>query len=130
MTTYTGGCHCGRIRFEVEGSLERVEVCNCSICTKTGYLHWYVKPEQLRLLTREGDWSTYRFLTRAAENRFCPTCGVSPFRVPRSDPDKLDLNARCLDGVDAESLPVDDFDGQNWEEAWEATRGGTPRSPG
>jgi hypothetical protein len=122
MATYRGGCHCGRIRFEVEGTLERVEVCNCSICTKTGYLHWYVRPERLRLRTSDGDWATYRFLTRRAENRFCPTCGISPFRIPRSDPDTIDVNVRCLDDVDPATLPVVHFDGRDWEAAHAATR--------
>jgi len=85
MASYTGGCHCRRIRFKVEGQLESMSMCNCSICSKMGYLHWTVEPERLRLPTEPGGWTTYRFLTRKAENRFCPTCGVSPFRVPRSD---------------------------------------------
>ena len=123
MTIYTGSCHCGRIRFEVEGELERVSRCNCSICAKTGYLHWTVEPERLRLLTAPGDWTTYRFLTRTSENRFCPTCGISPFRVPRSDPDKITVNARCLDGVDVDALPVDGFDGRDWETSMRAERG-------
>ena len=123
MATYTGGCHCGRIRFEVEGRLEAVSACNCSICGKTGYRHWTVEPSQLRLLSRPGDWTTYRFLTGKAENRFCPTCGISPFRVPRSDPDKITVNARCLDGVDAEALPLTRFDGQHWDASMREERG-------
>jgi hypothetical protein len=120
---YTGGCHCGRIRFEVEGELRRVSQCNCSICSRTGYLHWTVEPARLRLRTPPGSWTTYRFLTKVAENRFCPVCGVSPFRVPRSDPDKITVNARCLEDVDLEALPVDRFDGRRWEESMRAERG-------
>jgi hypothetical protein len=123
MATYTGGCHCGRIRFEVEGSLESVTACNCSICAKTGFRHWTVEPRQLRLRSKAGDWVTYRFLTGKAENRFCPTCGVSPFRVPRSDPDKITVNARCLDDVDADALPLTPFDGRHWESAMRDERG-------
>ena len=122
MTAYTGGCHCGRIRFEVDGPLGRVTACNCSICSKTAYLHWTVAPERLRLLTASGDWTTYRFLTRTAENRFCPTCGISPFRISRSDPDKITVNARCLDGVDVDALEVVRFDGRDWEAAMRAER--------
>ena len=88
-----------------------------------GYLHWTVEPERLRLLTEPGNWLTYRFLTRKAENRFCPMCGVSPFRIPRSDPEKSTVNARCLDGVEVESLIVDYFDGRHWEDAMRAERG-------
>jgi hypothetical protein len=128
MAIYAGGCHCGRIRFEVEGELRRVSLCNCSICSKTAYLHWTVDPAQLRLRTAPGSWATYRFLTGTSENRFCPTCGVSPFRVPRSDPDKLTVNARCLDGVDVEALPVDRFDGRDWEASMRVERGPDWRS--
>jgi len=123
VPTYRGGCHCGRIRFEVDGTLEAVTNCNCSICRMTGYLHWDVSPSAVRLLTRDGDWRTYRFGTGRAEHRFCATCGISPFRVPRSDPDKIGVNARCLEGVDPGTLRVVDFDGRNWEAAIRAERG-------
>jgi hypothetical protein len=130
MAIYRGGCHCGRIRFEVEGTLERVTRCNCSICARTGYLHWTVEPERVRLLTKPGDWATYRFGTRTSENRFCATCGVSPFRVPRSDPDKVTVNARCLEGVDVDALELVAFDGREWEAAMRAERGPDWRPPG
>ncbi len=117
MPTHRGGCHCGRIRFEVDGEIEGVHTCNCSICNMTGYLHWNVAPSAIRMLSRNGDWQTYRFGTGRAEHRFCPTCGISPFRVPRSDPDKIGINTRCLEGVDASQLAIETFDGQNWEAA-------------
>jgi hypothetical protein len=129
VPTYTGSCHCGRIRFEVEGEIGPVTVCNCSICARTGYLHWRVEPARLRLLTKPDDWTTYRFGTEVAENRFCPTCGVSPFRVPRSDPDHVTVNARCLEGVDADALVRVAFDGRHWEEAMRAERGPDWRGP-
>jgi hypothetical protein len=120
MASIRGGCHCGRIRFEVDADLERVSVCNCSICQRTGYLHWTVAPERVRILAGDGEWTSYRFGTRVAEHRFCPTCGISPFRIARSDPEQLDLNARCLEGVDVDSLAVERFDGRHWEAAYEA----------
>jgi hypothetical protein len=123
MPTHRGGCHCGRIRFEVEGEIDNVSSCNCSICGMTGYLHWNVAPTAIRLLTRDGDWQSYRFGTGRAEHRFCATCGISPFRVPRSDPDKIGINARCLEGVDASKLTITSFDGQHWESAIRAERG-------
>jgi hypothetical protein len=116
MPTHRGSCHCGRIRFEADGELTEVSVCNCSICQRTGYLHWNVPPESFRLVAGEDAYDTYEFGTRVAKHHFCRTCGISPFRVARSDPDMIDVNARCLDGVDPETLPVSRFDGQNWEE--------------
>jgi hypothetical protein len=121
--TYRGGCHCGRVAFEVEGTCERVSECNCSICTKKGYLHWIVPRGTFRLLTPEEHLATYTFNTGVARHRFCKVCGVASFYIPRSDPDKIDVNARCLDGVDLSALRVERFDGQNWEDAYRRERG-------
>jgi len=122
MSVLTGGCHCGRIRFEVDARPGRVSQCNCSICAKTAYLHWPVEPERVRLLTRDGDWISYRFGTGVAEHRFCATCGISPFRIARSDPDMITINARCLDGIGADGLEIAGFDGRNWERSIRAER--------
>ena len=112
-----GGCHCGRVRFEVAAHPDHVVVCNCSICTKKGYLHWIVPCAVFRVLRGADDLVTYTFNTGVARHYFCRVCGVSPYYVPRSDPDKVDVNARCLDGIDPASLLVEAFDGQNWEAA-------------
>jgi len=112
-----GGCHCGRVAFEVEGELERVSECNCSICSKKGYLHWIVTADRFRLLTPQANLTTYHFNTGIAKHHFCSVCGVASFYIPRSDPDKIDVNARCLQGVDLSKLQIEYFDGQNWEEA-------------
>ena len=112
-----GGCHCGKIAFEVAGRPERVSECNCSICAKKGYLHWIVPRASFRLLMPMENLATYTFNTAVAKHHFCPNCGVAPFYIPRSDPDKIDVNARCLDGVDLARLGVDHFDGRNWERA-------------
>jgi hypothetical protein len=102
----------------VEGELERVDECNCSICTKKGYLHWIVPQESFRLLTSEDELTTYTFQTGVAKHRFCKTCGICSFYVPRSDPDKISVNARCLEDVDLARLVVEPFDGRDWERAY------------
>jgi hypothetical protein len=117
MQTYEGGCHCGRVRFRVTADLSRVTDCNCSICTKKGFLHLIVPPEQFELLSGADALTAYRFNTGTARHTFCAACGVHSFYVPRSDPDKIDVNVRCLDGVDLDALHVHRFDGQNWEHA-------------
>ena len=122
MEILRGSCHCGAVAFEVAGPIERVLVCNCSICTKKAYLHWIVPREAFRLLTAEDALSTYRFNTRQARHHFCAVCGVAPFYVARSDPDKIDVNARCLDDVDLEAIDIEPFDGRNWEQAFAAYR--------
>jgi hypothetical protein len=115
MRTHTGGCHCGQVRFEVTSDLARVTACNCSICTRKGYLHLIVPQESFRLLAGEPALETYRFGTMTAKHHFCRHCGVASFYVPRSHPDMMDVNARCLDGVDPATLSVVPFDGRNWD---------------
>jgi hypothetical protein len=112
-----GGCHCGRVRYEVEGEVDHAVECNCSICTKKAYLHWIVARERFRLLTPWEELATYRFNTGVAKHCFCKTCGIAPFYIPRSDPDKIDVNLRCVEGVDPATLQVVPFDGRNWERA-------------
>jgi hypothetical protein len=117
LRTMEGGCHCGRVRFRVTADLERVTECNCSICSKKGILHLIVAPEQFELISGKDELTTYRFNTGVAKHMFCRHCGIHPFYVPRSDPDKIDVNARCLDDVDLAAVPRKTFDGRNWEAA-------------
>jgi len=115
--TFEGGCHCGRVRFRVTADLSRVTYCNCSMCAKKGFLHLIVPPEKFELISGKDALATYRFNTGKAQHTFCATCGIHPFYVPRSDPDKIDVNVRCLDGVDIAALTIHQFDGRNWEHA-------------
>lgn len=117
MTAYDGGCHCGRVRFRVTAEIAGVTECNCSMCAKKGFLHLIVPKDAFELVSGRDDLTTYRFNTGAAQHHFCRHCGIHSFYVPRSDPDKVDVNLRCLDGVDVDAVPVARFDGQHWEEA-------------
>ena len=109
-----GGCHCGAVRFQVEcEDAVEVEDCNCSICRKTGFLHLIVPLSRFRLLQGEDALTTYRFNTGVAAHHFCRICGVKPFYVPRSNPEGMDVNVRCLD--DPLALTIVPFDGDNWE---------------
>ena len=118
MMVHTGGCHCGRVRFEVTAPA-RIEVadCNCSICNKSGYLHLIVPAERFKLLSGADDLTTYSFNTHAAKHLFCSTCGVKSFYVPRSHPDGISVNARCIDAGTIESMSIAAFDGRHWEQA-------------
>jgi hypothetical protein len=119
MRSWTGSCHCGRVRFRVTADLDGVTDCNCSVCTKKGFLHLIVPPDQFELLSGAEDIATYQFNTGTAKHMFCRHCGIHPFYVPRSDPDKIDVNVRCLDDVDIAALTIQPFDGRNWEVAIE-----------
>ncbi|HEY5638063.1 MAG TPA: GFA family protein [Burkholderiales bacterium] len=115
MSTWAGSCHCGKVRFEVDTTLDRVTECNCSICSKKGILHHRVKPENFRMLAGEHDLGTYRFGTMVAKHHFCTTCGIHVFTRPRAAPELYTVNVRCLEGVDLATLTVTPFDGRNFD---------------
>lgn len=120
----TGGCHCGAVRFEAEIARDaRLLACNCSICRKTGFLHLIVSSSAFRLVRGSDALVEYRFGTGTARHLFCRTCGVKSFYHPRSHPDGISLNANALDDDAAAGLPVDLFDGRDWESALERLSG-------
>lgn len=104
------------MRFEVAAPAEiTVEECNCSICAKSGYLHLIVPRSRFRLLQGEEYLTNYAFNTGVAKHLFCKVCGIKSFYVPRSHPDGISVNARCLDPGTVEHMEVQAFDGVNWE---------------
>lgn len=112
---YKGSCHCGQVAFEVEGELTQVTECNCSICSRKGWLFWFVPRDKLRLLTPESDIGTYTFGKHLIKHRFCPKCGIHPFGEgtdPSGNP-MAAVNVRCLEDVEISSLPVQHFDGRS-----------------
>jgi len=119
MKTYHGSCHCGRVKFTVNTSIEKVVSCNCSICSKKGVLHHRVEPEQFTLIEGKEDLTLYQFDTKEAKHFFCNVCGIQPFSHPRAAPNMYSINVQCLDDYDLNiaSYEVIEFDGRNWEEA-------------
>lgn len=112
---YTGGCHCGAVRFEVEAPTEiEASECNCSICSKSGYLHLIVPRSRFKLLRGAEALTTYTFNTGVAKHTFCKICGIKSFYVPRSNPDGYSVNVRCLEPPPAR-IRIEPFDGRNWE---------------
>jgi len=115
---HAGGCHCGRVRFELRAPAEvTVTECNCSICSKTGYLHLMVPQAKFRLLQGADSLTTYTFNTGKAKHLFCKVCGIKAFYVPRSHPDSYSVNVRCLDEGTIKRVSLRPFDGRNWEAA-------------
>jgi len=113
--TYQGGCHCGRVRYEVKTELGQVMQCNCSICSKTGSLLTFVSPERFALLSGGGDLTDYQFHKKRIHHLFCRTCGIRSFARGKGPDGKemLAINVRCLEGVDPSALPVKPFDGRS-----------------
>jgi hypothetical protein len=124
MITHLGGCHCGRVRFEVVAPPNpQVSECNCSICSRAGYLHLLVPENRFKLLVGSDVLTSYTFNTQTAKHLFCSICGVKSFYVPRSHPDGFSVNARCVDPGTIESLTVSQVDGRRWEEQYPKGRG-------
>ena len=121
MPTHRGGCHCGRVRFEVLAPARvRVTECDCSMCARSGYLHLIVPKERFKLLSGADLLTTYTFNTGTARHLFCSVCGVKSFYVPRSHPDGYSVNVRCLDEGTIEDMAIVRKDGRNWEKTYGA----------
>ena len=125
MITHRGGCHCGRVRFEVRApAVIEVLECNCSICTRSAYLHLIVPASRFKLVSGADVLATYQFNTGTATHLFCSVCGIKAFYVPRSHPDGYSVNARCLDEGTVAAMTVVPYDGRDWEKA-RASLGGS-----
>jgi hypothetical protein len=111
---YKGSCHCGHVAFEVEGDIQGVIDCNCSICARKGSLLWFVPKDKLRLLTPEENSRVYQFGKKVIQHRFCPECGIHPYGegVGPDGSAMAAINVRCLEGVDIAALPVRHFNGR------------------
>lgn len=113
---YQGSCHCGRIAFEVEGDLQQVMECNCSHCSRKGYLLWFVPRAQLKLATPESAMATYTFNKHVIKHHFCPTCGCAPlgFGADRAGAETAAINVRCVQGVEPSTLKIVPVDGRSF----------------
>ena len=117
MTTHKGGCHCGRVKFEVDAPANiAATLCNCSVCSMTGFVHLIVSKNDFRLIRGEDAISTYTFNTGVAQHYFCRYCGVKSYYVPRSHPDGVSVNVNCLRPDTIGSITTKPFDGRNWEQ--------------
>jgi hypothetical protein len=123
MTTLSGACHCGAVRFRVVVRAFEAIDCNCSMCTKKGFLHLIVPPADFELVSGKDALSTYTFGTHTAKHHFCKTCGIHAFYEPRSHPGHFDVNVRCFDDPqDIARFAVKAFDGRHWEENVDSIR--------
>jgi 3-hydroxyisobutyrate dehydrogenase-like beta-hydroxyacid dehydrogenase len=114
--THSGGCHCGSVRWTVEApSVLATHTCNCSICDINHYQHLLVPESRFELTRGEEALSLYTFGSHEAKHYFCKHCGVKSFYVPRSNPDGVSVNARCLSMDTVEVIYDKPFDGKNWE---------------
>jgi hypothetical protein len=113
--TYAGGCHCGKVRFEVQTDFQPVVSCNCSICAKMGWLLTFVPAAKFTLLSGQEVLSDYQFGKKHVHHVFCGHCGIRSFghgTAPDGSPTYA-VNVRCLEGVDLGALTITPFDGKS-----------------
>lgn len=113
---HKGSCHCGRVTFEVTGEFEKAMECNCSHCSRKGYLLWFVPQSDLKLDGDLADLSTYRFNRHVIDHHFCPQCGCAPFGLGTS-PDgqkTAAINIRCLEGFELSEIKRVPVDGRSF----------------
>jgi len=115
VQTYKGSCHCGNVRYEVSTELKTAMQCNCSICSRAGYLLTFVAPEQFKLQKGEDKLTDYQFNKKNIHHVFCSNCGIHSFgrgTGPGGKP-MYAVNVRCLEGVDVGDLTITPFDGKS-----------------
>lgn len=113
---HTGSCHCGKVTFEVEGEIGKLGECNCSHCSRKGFLLWFLPRTQFTLLSGENDLQTYTFNRHVIEHRFCTLCGVQPFGFGKDEQGNatVAVNARCIDGIEINDHERMQFDGRSY----------------
>ena len=112
---HSGGCHCGRVRFEADMDLKKAIVCNCSICSKRGSMFDFVPEAKFKVLAGKNELQEYLFNKHKIHHLFCKTCGILPFAkaVAPDGTKTVAVNVRCLDDVDLDSLEIQNYDGKS-----------------
>lgn len=112
---YIGSCHCGDVQFEATGDLDKAIECNCSHCSKKGFLLWFVPRDQFVLQTPEDKLTTYTFNTHKIKHQFCARCGCAPFGFGDGPSGSIaSVNLRCVEGVDLSAVEIQPVDGKNF----------------
>lgn len=115
-TKHAGGCHCGKVRYEVTLDLaEKAITCNCSMCGRSGTVLRFVPADKFQLLSGADALTSYRFNTQVIDHLFCSTCGIKSFAMGkgRDGADTRAINVRCLDDVDLAAIPTQHVDGKS-----------------
>lgn len=112
---YTGGCHCGNVRFEVELTVDKLISCNCSICHKKGHLLAFAGENDFKLLGGKDSMKEYLFNKKVIHHFFCTNCGIGPFGKGKKPDGEVSyaINARCLDGFDIDAHEIMKFNGRD-----------------
>ena len=111
--SFKGSCHCGRLAYEVDEEMPaKAMACNCSICRRKGALHHFTTPDKFRREAADEDIRVYTFNTHNVRHQFCRACGCAPFaRGEGPNGPMVEINLRCAEGIDPDSLQVTMYDG-------------------
>lgn len=99
----TGGCHCGAIRYEVEGAPVHHALCHCTDCRRHAgapMIGWALFGND-RLRVVQGEAKIYAS-SEHGRRHFCAECGTGLFYT--NDlifPDATDIQSATLDDPDA-----------------------------
>ena len=113
--TYTGGCQCGKVCYELQTEITKVVSCNCSRCSKWGALMSAVPLSDFKLLSGAEAVTVFQFNKNLVHHPFCATCGIQSYAHGKAanGMEMVMINVRCLDGVDATQFEVMTFDGRS-----------------
>src|SRR5260370_38591440 len=113
--TYTGGCHCGMVRFECTTDLAVVTACNCSIWTKKGLHFTFLAPKSFQLRAGEDNLREYLFNKHAIRHQLCIDCGVDVFArgIKPDGTEVVAVNVSCIDGIELAKLAITPIDGRH-----------------
>ena len=117
MTLHSGSCHCGAVKYEADVDLSAPVIsCNCSHCSRKGFLLTFIPPGKFDLKTPSAPLSEYKFNRHNIAHLFCPSCGVQSFaRGKRADGTPVvAINVRCLSDVDPDSLKIQKVNGKDF----------------
>jgi len=112
---YSGSCHCGNIKFAVEGDIQGALSCNCSICQRKGSLLAFFPADKFTLLRSGENVGSYLFNKHVINHKFCQICGINPYSEGKDKTGNLTfaVNIRCIDTIDLEKIPVSHYNGRD-----------------
>ncbi len=80
---HQGGCHCGKVRFEIRGQLDNPVMCHCNLCRKLhGHVSAYARFNRKDLHLIEEDGLRWYRMSGKTDRGFCKLCGTGIFWRP------------------------------------------------
>lgn len=109
-----GSCHCGAINLALDADPREAFECNCSHCSRKGYLLAFVPRDRLTVSGDAEAVGTYTFNRHTIQHHFCRTCGCAPYgEAEGKDGLTAAVNLRCFD-VELAGLSVTQVDGKSF----------------